>query len=93
MEAAGLRARLKVMNLNSFFEDMQARISELARQTPARDLEQNVRALLQQGFARLDLATREELDLQNELLARARARLTELEARVAELEKRASPPS
>jgi BMFP domain-containing protein YqiC len=72
---------------------MQARISELARQTPARDLEQNVRALLQQGFARLDLATREELDLQNELLARARARLTELEARVAELEKRASPPS
>ena len=71
------------MDLNSFFEDMQARISELARQTPARELEQNVRALLQQGFSKLDLATRQDLDLQTELLARARARLTELEARVA----------
>jgi BMFP domain-containing protein YqiC len=80
------------MDLNSFFEDMQARISELARQTPARELEQNVRALLQQGFSKLDLATRQDLDLQTELLARARARLTELEARVAELEKRAAPP-
>lgn len=81
------------MDLNAFFEEMQSRIGALAGKTPARDVEQNVRALLQQGFAKLDLATREQLDLQTELLARARARLSELEARVSELEKRGMPPS
>jgi BMFP domain-containing protein YqiC len=87
------RAKLTSMDFNAFFEDLQARIGELARHSPARDLEQNVRALLQQGFAKFDLATREELALQTELLARARARLSELEARVSELEKRQVPPS
>jgi BMFP domain-containing protein YqiC len=80
------------MDFNAFFEDLQARIGELARRSPARDLEQNVRALLQQGFAKFDLATREELAVQTELLARARARLSELEARVSELEKRQGAP-
>jgi BMFP domain-containing protein YqiC len=41
-----------------------------------------------QGFARLDLVTREEFDVQSQVLARTRARLEELEARVAELERR-----
>lgn len=74
------------MDANGLFEDLQSRISALLRDSPAADLERNVRALLQQGFNRLDLATREQLDLQTELLARARARLTELEERVARLE-------
>ncbi len=65
---------------------MQERLSKLLAQSPAKDIEQNVRALMQQGFTKLDLATREQLDLQAELLARTRVRLTELEARVAVLE-------
>ena len=43
-------------------------------------------ALLMQGFAKLDLVTREEFDVQAQVLARAREQLTALEARVAELE-------
>jgi BMFP domain-containing protein YqiC len=76
------------MNATTILEDLQSRIAQLLAQSPAKDLEQNVRALLRQGFSRLDLATREELDLQTELLSRARARLSELEARVSALEER-----
>ncbi|MNX91400.1 Membrane fusogenic activity [compost metagenome] len=47
--------------------------------------------MMTQGFARLDLVTREEFDVQSQVLARTRARLEELEARVAELERRATP--
>ena len=76
------------MNVNTILEDMQKRVSQLLSQSPAKDLEQNLKLLLRQGFNRLDLATREELELQRELLSRARLQLTELEARVAALEKK-----
>ena len=73
--------------LNSkLFEDLSAKLSAAANSGPARDFEKNARALLTQGFAKLDLVTREEFDVQTQLLARAREQLTELEARVAELE-------
>ncbi len=42
--------------------------------------------LLSAAFSRLDLATREELEIQIKVLARTREKLAELEARVAELE-------
>lgn len=69
-----------------FLDEISARLSELAASGPARDFEKNARALLAQGFARLDLVTREEFDVQVELLSRAQARLAALEQRVAELE-------
>lgn len=69
-------------------EDIGAKLSELAANSPARDLEKNVRAVLGSAFTRLDLVTREEFEVQREVLAHARARLTELEHRVAELEAR-----
>ncbi|MGC8011168.1 accessory factor UbiK family protein [Salmonella enterica] len=49
-------------------------------------MEKNVKAMLSQGFAKLDLVTREEFDVQAQVLAKTRARLEALEARVAELE-------
>lgn len=73
--------------LNSkFFEDLSAKLGAAANSGPARDFEKNARALLTQGFAKLDLVTREEFDVQTQLLARAREQLTALEARVDELE-------
>ena len=51
-----------------------------------KDVENNVRAALQGVFDRLNLVTREELEVQEEVLARTRARLQELEKRIAELE-------
>ena len=71
-----------------FFEDLDRRMRDILARSPAADLEKNLRALLQSGFARLDLVTREEFDVQREVLARTRAKLVELEAKLAELEKR-----
>lgn len=50
------------------------------------DLEANFRDVLAQGLRRLDLATREEFDVQRTVLVRTAARLDELEQRVAALE-------
>jgi BMFP domain-containing protein YqiC len=72
------------------FEEMTAKLSELVATGPAKDVEKNARALLSSLFSRLDLVTREEFDVQAEVLARTREKLTALEARVAELEKRAA---
>lgn len=71
--------------------DIAARLAEAAASNPARDLEKNVRAVLATAFARLDLVTREEFDVQAEVLARARIRVAELEAKVAALEARIAP--
>jgi BMFP domain-containing protein YqiC len=53
------------------------------------DMEQNFRALLEGGLARMNLVTREEFDVQQRVLERSREKLQALEARIAELESRA----
>ena len=73
----------------NLFDELSAKIRETLANSPARDIEKNVRAMLTAGFSRLDLVTREEFDVQSELLARTREKLTELEARVARLEQAA----
>ncbi len=67
-------------------DEMSSRVSSLLAATPAGDVEKNLRAALASLFARLDLVTREEFDVQREVLARTRAKLQTLEARIAELE-------
>ena len=68
--------------------DIAARLAQLAANNPAKEFEKNSRALLGTAFAKLDLVTREEFDVQSDVLARARARVSELESRVDELEAR-----
>jgi ubiquinone biosynthesis accessory factor UbiK len=51
-----------------------------------KDLRANFRDILAQGLRHLELVTREEFDVQAQVLARTRARVEELEKRVAELE-------
>ena len=68
------------------FRDLSAKFSELIANSPARDLEKNARALLTGFFSRLELVTREEFDVQSEVLRRTREKLEQLEAKVAELE-------
>jgi BMFP domain-containing protein YqiC len=50
------------------------------------DLQANFRDALVQGLRRLDLVTREEFDVQSQVLARTRAKVDALERTVAELE-------
>ena len=72
--------------MNQFFNDFQAKVNQALENSPAKDLEKNVKAMMTQGFAKLDLVTREEFDIQAQVLAKTRAKLEALEARVAELE-------
>ena len=74
------------------FEDLRKRIDEALKDSPAQDIEKNLRALLAAWFDRMDLVLREDFEVQKKLLERAQAKLTELEARIAELEARKSPP-
>lgn len=69
-------------------EDLSARISAALAATPAADIEKNLRAVLTAQFAKLDLVTREDFDVQKALLARAQERLAILEARISEIEGR-----
>ena len=56
-----------------------------------RDLEGNFKAVLQAQLSKLDLVGRQEFDVQAALLARTRAMLTALEARLKELETKLTP--
>lgn len=67
-------------------DEINEKLRAVLAQSPTADLEKNLRALLAGWFVRLDLISREEFDIQREVLARARARLDELERKVAELE-------
>jgi len=74
------------MDKTNFLDDLQQRISQLLAGTPAADMQKNLKALLTQQFARLDLVTREEFDTQAQVLARTREKLKGLEERLAALE-------
>ena len=70
------------------FEELRSRIDQALRDSPAQDVEKNIRALLAAWFERMDLVLREDFEVQKKLLERAQAKLAELEARIAELEAR-----
>jgi BMFP domain-containing protein YqiC len=67
-------------------DDLRGRIEAALRDSPAQDIERNLRALLASWFDRLDLVLREDFEVQKKLLERAQSKLSELEARIAELE-------
>ena len=70
-------------------EELDRKMKEILARGPAADIEKNLRVLLQSAFSRLDLVTREEFDVQRAVLARTRALLEELEAKLADIEDKA----
>jgi hypothetical protein len=75
--------------LNSkVLDDLGNRVREIIEKSPAKDLEKNLKAMLSSAVTRLDLVTREEFEVQTQVLLRTREKLTELEARLAALEAR-----
>ena len=69
------------------FDEFMARINEALRNSPAQDIEKNLRALMASWFDRMDVVMRADFDIQRKLLEQAQAKLAVLEKRVSELEK------
>ena len=77
------------------FDDLARRLADAVPDSMrnfGRDLEGNFKAILQAQLSKLDLVTRHEFDVQSALLARTRAALSALEARVKELETKLTSP-
>lgn len=72
---------------SKILDEIGAKVSEVMASSPAKDVEKNVKAILASVFAKMDLVTREEFDVQKEVLLRTREKLGHLEERLAELEK------
>jgi BMFP domain-containing protein YqiC len=83
---------MSFMNANSL-DDLARRLAESVPESVkafGRDLEGNFKAVLQAQLAKLDLVTRQDFDVQSAILQRTQAKLTELDARVKELEAKLS---
>lgn len=74
------------MLTQKLFEEISQKVSETLANSPVKDVEKNMRAMLGATFSKMDLVTREEFEVQQEVLAHTRATLTRLEQRIAELE-------
>ncbi len=76
---------------SKFIDDIAQRLTDAMPTTAGElqaDLKKNLRAATQSVFAKMDLVTREEFDVQTKVLARSRAKLEQLEKQVAELEEK-----
>ena len=83
------------MNNSDFFqkfqtmaEEVQKIVADAVKDSPAKDLEKNVKGLMSQGFQKMDLITRQEFDIQVQVLAKTREKLEALEAKLALLEEK-----
>ena len=73
---------------SSFINDLSNKIRELVKNSPLDDMDKNIHALIQGAFTKLELISREEFDIQAEVLLNTRDNLTLLEAKLAELEEK-----
>jgi BMFP domain-containing protein YqiC len=73
------------MNMQ-FIEDLSSKLREALSKSPAGDLEKNIHALLQSAFTKLALVSREEFDVQTEVLRQTREKLDALEQQLSALE-------
>jgi len=76
-------------------DDLARRLSELVPpglKDARADIEQNMKATLQAGLAKLDLVTREEFEVQRAVLLRTREKIDALERAVQILEARQTTP-
>lgn len=77
-----------MINPSQIFEEISKNVQDLIAKSPAADIEKNVKSFMAQGFAKMDLVTREEFDIQRELVDSLRERVEQLEATIAALEQK-----
>ncbi len=69
-----------------FIENLSSKLKEALEKSPVGDLEKNINALLQSAFTKMMLVSREEFDVQTEVLQRTREKLEALEKKLSDLE-------
>ena len=69
-----------------FIEEISSKINEIIQSSPIADAEKNINALIKGAFTKMELISREEFDVQAEVLQHTREKLTQLELKLAELE-------
>lgn len=66
--------------------EISNKIKEVVSGSPLGDVEKNMHALLKSVFTKMELVSREEFDVQAEVLRNTRQKLEQLEAKLAVLE-------
>ena len=74
------------MQYTEFLNDISIKIKELIKKSPLEDIDKNIHALIQGAFTKIELVSREEFDVQAEVLRNTREKLVKLEDKLAELE-------
>jgi BMFP domain-containing protein YqiC len=73
---------------NEKLNEISNKIREIVKNSPLPDIEKNIDALLKGMFTKMELVTREEFDVQTEVLKRTRQKLEEIEKKLFEIEAR-----
>ena len=73
---------------NEKLSEISNKIREIVKDSPLPDIEKNIDALLKGMFTKMELVTREEFDVQTEVLKRTRQKLEELEKKLSQIEAR-----
>ena len=70
--------------------EISNKINDMIKNSPLADVEKNVNALIKGAFTKMELVSREEFDVQTEVLRNTREKLEILEKKLAELEAKAN---
>lgn len=73
---------------SSHFQDLSNKIKHIAESSPLADVDKNIHALIKGALTKMELVTRDEFDVQAEVLRHAREQLAALEVKLATLEER-----
>lgn len=74
------------MLAKQIFEDVSEKVHQAFENSPVKDVEKNVKAIVTSAFSRMDLVTREDYEVQQSMLLRACEELSILQQKVAQLE-------
>lgn len=66
--------------------EISSKIKEILESSPLSDADKNIHALIQGMLTKMELVSREEFEVQSEVLRNTREKLAKLEAKLAELE-------
>ena len=66
--------------------DLSSKINDIIKNSPLQEVEKNINALIRGAFTKMELVSREEFDVQAEVLRKAREQLANLEEKLSTLE-------